>query len=239
MAGQARPTLRCLREDLGQTVPPADTPLDEVPHPLLAKATERFADESTPRERIASVDDQVLFKVKVQRWRGAVWMADDAIPWLVAAGQREEGSPDDFYASLTARGKAARSQYNAAHTPPLTTETYTSGLLPAREDELRWKAEHAVRTERRLRATVHALLRESLLDGCEHAAMLDGSALGIQVLADQGTRPTSRCASSAQSPAAWSRPSSASSPAASSTLGCPTTPCPNAPSHRKSRSGPT
>jgi hypothetical protein len=52
--------------------------------------------------------------VKVQRWRGAVWMADDAIPWLVAAGQREEGSPDDFYASLTARGKAARSQYNAA-----------------------------------------------------------------------------------------------------------------------------
>jgi len=57
MAGQARPTLLCLREDLGQTVPPADTPLDEVPHPLLAKASERFADESTPRERIASVDD--------------------------------------------------------------------------------------------------------------------------------------------------------------------------------------
>ena len=34
--------------------------------------------------------------------------------------------------------------------------------------------------------TVHSLLRESLLDGREHAAMLDGSALGIQVLADQG-----------------------------------------------------
>jgi hypothetical protein len=29
-------------------------------------------------------------------------------PWLVAAGQREEGSPDAFYAALTARGKAAR-----------------------------------------------------------------------------------------------------------------------------------
>jgi hypothetical protein len=124
--------------------------------------------------------------VKVQRWRGAAWIADDAIPWLVAAGQREEGSPDDFYAALTARGKAARSQYNAAHTPPLTTETYTGGLLPGREDELRRKAEHAVRAERRLRATVYSLLRESLLDGREHAAMLDGSALGIQVLADQG-----------------------------------------------------
>jgi hypothetical protein len=93
MARRARPTLRCLREDLGQAIPPADTPLDEVPHPLLAKASERFADEATTGERIASVDDHVLFKVKVQRWRGAVWMAGDGIPWLVAAGQREEGRP--------------------------------------------------------------------------------------------------------------------------------------------------
>jgi hypothetical protein len=72
MSQWARPTLRCLREDLEQVVPPADTPLDEIPHPLLAKASERFADYSAPREHIASVDDQVLFKVKVQRWRGAV-----------------------------------------------------------------------------------------------------------------------------------------------------------------------
>jgi hypothetical protein len=186
MPQRARPTLRCLREDLGQAIPRADTPLDEVPHPLLAKASERFADDSTPQERIASIDDQVLFKVKVQRWRGAVWVADDTIPWLVAAGQREDGSPDDFYAALATRGEAARSQYNAAHTPPLTTDTHTDDLLPAVEDELRWKAEHAVRMERRLRVTVHSLLRESLLDGREHASMLDGAALGIQVQAEEG-----------------------------------------------------
>lgn len=65
--------------------------------------------------------------MKVQRWRGAVWVSDDGIPWLVAAGQREEGSPDDFYAAL-----AARSHYNAANTPPLTTETHTGDLLPCR-----------------------------------------------------------------------------------------------------------
>ena len=106
MTGRARPTLRCLREDLGRAVPPADTPLDEVSHPLLAKASERFADDGTPHERITSVDDQVLFKVKVQRWRGAIWVADGGIPWLVAVGQREEGSADDFHASLTARGTA-------------------------------------------------------------------------------------------------------------------------------------
>ena len=33
---------------------------------------------------------------------------------------------------------------------------------------------------------MHDLVRESLLDGREPAAMLDGAALGIQVLADQG-----------------------------------------------------
>ena len=89
MAGLARPTLRCLREDLALVVPRADTPLEEIGHPLLAKATERFADDQTPHERIAAIDDEVLFKVKVQRWRGAIWV-DAGIPWLVAAGWRKK-----------------------------------------------------------------------------------------------------------------------------------------------------
>lgn len=186
MAMQARPTLRCLREDLALSDPPANTPLDEVEHPLLAKAVDRFADDHAAQERIVSIDDQVLLKVKVQRWRGAVWMADDGTPWLVAAGQREDGSPDDFYATVTARATAARAQYNATHKPPLTTSTYTVGLLPGREDQLRLDAELAVRERRRLRSAVRALVRESLLDGREHAAMLDGAALGIQVQADEG-----------------------------------------------------
>lgn len=178
MAERARPTLRCLREDLALPVPPADTPLEEISHPLLAKAAERFADDRTPKERIAAIDDQVLFKVKVQRWRGAVWV-DAGVAWLVAAGPREEGSPDDFYASLAAHGNTARARYNAAHSPALTSATYTADLLPGPDDELRWRAEAAARAERRLRMVVHDLVRQSLLDGHEHAAMLDGAALGI------------------------------------------------------------
>jgi hypothetical protein len=54
--------------------PHVDTLLEEISHPLLAKAAERFADDQTPQERIAAIDDQVPFKVKVQRWRGAVWV---------------------------------------------------------------------------------------------------------------------------------------------------------------------
>jgi len=51
MAGLARPTLRCLPEDLALAVPRADTSLEEIGHPLLARATERFADDQTPPER--------------------------------------------------------------------------------------------------------------------------------------------------------------------------------------------
>jgi hypothetical protein len=185
VAGRARPTMRCLREDLVLPVPRVDTPLDEITHPLLAKASERFADDQTPQERISAIDDQVLFKVKIQRWRGAVWVDAD-LPWLVAAGQREEGSPEDFYAALAARGHSARAHYNAEHSPPLSSTTYSGYLLPGHEDDLRWQAEAAARTERRLRTTVHDLVRRSLLDGHEQAVMLDGAALGVQVLADQG-----------------------------------------------------
>jgi hypothetical protein len=162
-----------------------DTLLEDIDHPLLAKVSDRFADDDAPQERIAAVDDQVLFKVKAQRWRGAVWV-DAGIPWLVAAGQREEGSPHDFYAALAAHATAARARYNAGHSPALTTTTYTGDLLPGQPDELRWRAESAVRAERTLRSAVHRLVRESLLDGQEHAVMLDGAALGIQILADQG-----------------------------------------------------
>jgi hypothetical protein len=162
MAGLARPTLRCLCEDLALTVPRADTALEEISHPLLAKANERFADDRTPHERIAAIDDEVLFKVKAQRWRGAVWVD------TVAGCRRAAG-----------RGITRRFLR-------LPGTTYTADLLPGRDDDLRWRAETAVRAERRLRAVVHDLIRQSLLDGHEHAAMLDGAALGIQVLADQG-----------------------------------------------------
>ncbi|GAA3620671.1 hypothetical protein ACG5V6_22850 [Streptomyces chitinivorans] len=107
----ARPTLRCLREDLGLPLPPVTVPLDETDHPIVAKAAEQFADEETKHERIRAVDDQVFFKVKVERRRGAVWMDAD-LPWLVAAGRREDGSGSDFYAALEAEDRASRARHD-------------------------------------------------------------------------------------------------------------------------------
>lgn len=186
---RVRPTLRCLREDLKVSVGPVDRPLDELDHPLLVKAQQRFADPGTPHERIAAVDDQVLFKVKVQRWRGAVWSAGPAaeVPlWLVAAGRREDGSATDFYAALAATANTARTRYNATHTPALTTNAHTAHLLPDDSDHARYRAEAAVRLERLLAETVHDLARASLLDGHEHQSTIGGARLGIQVRANEG-----------------------------------------------------
>lgn len=113
----ARPTLRCLHDDLKIATPSADVPLDEIKHPLLAKIRQQFADPATPHERIAAIDDEVLFKVKLQRWRGAVWTdrpSADVRVWLVAAGWREDGSTTDFYAALAVRARVARSRQSAS-----------------------------------------------------------------------------------------------------------------------------
>ncbi|WP_042407349.1 hypothetical protein [Streptacidiphilus carbonis] len=181
----ARPTLRCLAEDLKLALPAVTLPLNELAHPLLGKAAEQFAEAETKHERIRSIDDTVLFKVKVQRWRGAVWIDAD-LPWLVAAGLREDGSSDDFYAALEAQAKAMRSRYNATHADGLKTSTSSAHLLPTREDHIRYRAEAGVRFARRLRATIQELTRATLRDGREHTSDFDTFTLGLQVRADNG-----------------------------------------------------
>ncbi|QKW07690.1 hypothetical protein HUT18_16180 [Streptomyces sp. NA04227] len=180
-----RPTLRCLREDLALALPPVTVPLDEIDHPLLAKAAEQFAHDEAKHERIRAVDDRVLLKVKVQRWRGAVWVDAD-LPWVVAAGHRENGSADDFYASLETEAKAARARYNAGHAQGLRTATHTAHLLPGRDDHVRYRAEAGVRFVKELRATLWDLTYATLRDGQEHAVDFDTFTLGLQVRADDG-----------------------------------------------------
>ncbi|MDT3400762.1 hypothetical protein RKE29_29890 [Streptomyces sp. B1866] len=160
-------------------------PLDEIGHPLLAKASEQFSVADAKHERIRAIDDRVLLKVKVQRWRGAVWI-DSGLPWLVAAGRREDGSAGDFYAALEADGKAARARYNAGHRDGLKTDTCCGHLLPGRADHVRYRAEAGVRLARRLRVTLRTLIRDSLRDGREHSTDFDTFALGLQVRADDG-----------------------------------------------------
>jgi hypothetical protein len=181
-----RPTLRCLTNDLGLKIPPADIALDEIDHPLLRKASDQFTDPSGLRERILSIDDTVMFKVKVQRWRGAAWNDADDQTWLVAAGQREAGSRDDFYQALATAARTAKTRYNNEHTSALRTDTYTAAWLPNADDHDRYILEAGLRFRRELKATVLTLARNSLLDGREHTAEVGGAILGIQVRAEDG-----------------------------------------------------
>lgn len=181
----ARPTLRALREDLKLPLPPACEPLDEIDHPLLAKARQQFTRDGGAHERIRSVDDEILFKVKARRWRGAVWVGED-LPWIVAAGHREDGSPDDFYAGLETNTKTARARYNAEHTKPLLNKTYVGYLLPAPDDYDRYRLEAGTRLVRRLAVVIRELTRGTLYDGHEHAADFPTFRLGILVRAEDG-----------------------------------------------------
>lgn len=186
---RVRPTLRCLREDLALPVPPVRVPLETVEHPLLAKASEQFADPDTPHERIRAIDDNVLFKVKVGRWRGAVFVdgpESEVDAWLVAAGVREDGSADDFYAALHAQAKSARQRYNAENDKPLTSDTWSDHLLPDVDDHDRYQLEAVARFVHRLNRVIRDLVKGSLRDGHEHAADLAGFRLGVIVRADNG-----------------------------------------------------
>jgi hypothetical protein len=185
MNDAARPTLRCLTKDLNLPLPPADEPLDEISHPLLAKVREQFADPATGHERIRAIDDETIFKAKVQRWRGAVWV-EETQPWVIAAGTRSEGSQDDFYAQLEAQAGTARAQYNARHSTPRTGHTYVGDLLPNADDRDRYLLEAGSRLARRLTAAVRDLTRGSLHDGHEHAADFPAFRVGIVVRADDG-----------------------------------------------------
>ncbi|MDQ8704772.1 hypothetical protein RCO28_20070 [Streptomyces sp. LHD-70] len=121
----------------------------------------------------------------MQRWRGAVWRSEPC-PWLVAAGTREDGSADDFYAALAADAKASRSAYNAQHSRPLTTQTYVGNLLPDRDDHLRYRLEEGARFVRRLESVIPGLTRASLIDGAEHTVAYDTFTLGVQIRAQEG-----------------------------------------------------
>lgn len=178
--------MRCLINDLGLKIPPVDDPLDELDHPLLRKVNQLFAEQSSSRERISSIDATVLFKVKAQRWRGAVWIDATDRPWLIAAGWREEGSQDDFYEALGRATRNARARYNTAHTPPLTTDTDVSQWLPSDADQDRFAAEGAVRLIHEFETTVRCLVRDSLLDGHEHTTQVAKASLGVLVRADSG-----------------------------------------------------
>lgn len=101
MSRRARPTLRVLREDLGDGWPTPFTrraieagdieaiqPLDALDHPILLKASSSFTDnpaDDTYVGSIASVSSSQLLEIKSGQWRAGVLVESD-VCWVVTAG---------------------------------------------------------------------------------------------------------------------------------------------------------
>lgn len=94
----ARPTIRCLTEDLGIDLPSLDESLDDLDHPWLDEL-DRVADTSPQgQKRIESIDHPLVFRLRVSDHRGATWVDEERqVVWLCAVHKREDGSEDDAY----------------------------------------------------------------------------------------------------------------------------------------------
>ena len=144
MSRRARPTLRVLRDDLGEGWPTPFTqraiaagriediqPLNALDHPILQKASSSFTDDPADDSfvgRIASVSSAHLLEIKSGQWRAGVMVDSDAC-WVVAAGLAKGGHKDrdDFYESLE------RQEKNGT----------IHSLLPSQEDRDALKRERA------------------------------------------------------------------------------------------------
>src|SRR5271155_1337980 len=113
---RARPTLRLIREDLtvgwesprplrllADGNPDALHPLSELPHPIIAKATESFGPDAANDGYVGPILASTrlrLMEIKTGQWRGGVWKdPGTGVCWLVVAGLAKGGhrDHDDFY----------------------------------------------------------------------------------------------------------------------------------------------
>ena len=153
---RARPTIRCLTEDLDVEIPGLDVDMGLMEHPWLEELRRIAPTSPTGQKRILSIAHPLIYRLRVSSERGATWVdSDDDIVWLCAVRRREEGSDDDafeWFAELHAAGT----------------------LLPSDDDRLRDRAEEAIRLHRRLTGELFALVGRALASpGVECAADLD------------------------------------------------------------------
>lgn len=113
----ARPTIRCLLDDLANSVtdarqrsallagqlPDLSVQLHEIAHPIVAAARDRYTNgEPRARDWFRSVRDQPWVECRHgERWRGLVLWYPQAQRWLCFAGWHEFGSRDDVYERFT------------------------------------------------------------------------------------------------------------------------------------------
>lgn len=154
---RARPTIRCLIEDLGLELTGFDVDLGEIDDLWLDELRRIAPTSPTGQKRILSIARPLVYRLRVSSFRGATWVDEEhGIVWLCAVRRREADSDDDafaWFAELHARGQ----------------------LLPSEDDRLRDRAEAVIRLQRGLAAELLNLVDDALSRrGTEMRADLGG-----------------------------------------------------------------
>lgn len=141
---RGRPTLRCLRVDLGLKVPPLRDRLDDIDHPWIDEVRRIAPESPTGQKRILSIASPLVYRLRVSTERGATWLDTPlSVVWLCAVHKREADSDNDafeYFQGLHARGE----------------------LLPTDEDHRRLRAESAVALARELSAALIAVVERAI-----------------------------------------------------------------------------
>ncbi len=104
---RTRPTIRCLRDDLGIELPTVDVDLGSIEHPLMDEARRVAPTAPQGQKRILAIDHPLVYRLRHSRWRGATWLDEAAARfWLLAGAQREAGSHADAYEVFVALHEA-------------------------------------------------------------------------------------------------------------------------------------
>lgn len=167
---RARPTIRCLTQDLGIPLPGLNVDLGkDLDAPILDELRRVAPDSPTGQKRILSIDHPLVYRLRVSTYRGVTWVdGDHGVVWLCAARRREDGSANDafaWFADLHAKGQ----------------------LLPTADDHLRDRAEAAIRLQRGLTAEMLSLFNRAHAEkGVErHAALSDWLPCRMLVIGDE------------------------------------------------------
>jgi hypothetical protein len=165
---RARPTIRCVTNDLEVDLPGLAVDLGDLDHPFMDELRRVAPTSPEGQKRILSIDHPLVYRIRVSSERGATWVDEErGIVWLCAAHRRQQDSDNDAYAYFA--------------------DLHASGdLLPDDDDRLRDRAEGAIRLQRGLAADLIQLLDMALAArGTEHRADL-GDWLPCRILAIPG-----------------------------------------------------
>ena len=140
---RARPTIRCLVEDLGLPLQD-DVDLGQLDHPWLEELRRVAPHSPRGQKRILAIEQPLVFRLRVPAERGATWVDEEHnIVWLCGVERRQDASQDDAYAYFAGLHAAGR-------------------LLPLADDRLRDQVEGVTRLQHGLRATLSQLADDAL-----------------------------------------------------------------------------